>query len=124
MANITATATSTMTRAQELEALLTFARENGYEGSTVKLSKVYDQWTAPRERKSSGPSKVALENRAKAAEVYAAMPEGEAVTNMWVTEHVNGIMTTNKAAVIMGILVNEGKVSKQKVGKVMTYTRL
>ena len=122
MANFTAN--TTMTRAQELEALLTWANANGYEGSTVKLSKVYEQWTAPRERKSSGPSKVALENRAKAVEVFAAMPEGEAVTNVWVTEHVNGIMTTNKAAVIMGILVNEGKVSKQKVGKVMTYTKL
>lgn len=121
MANTTAN--TTMTRAQELEALLTFARENGYEGSTVKLSKVYDQWTAPRERKSSGPSKVALENRAKAEEIYQLMPIGEAVTNIWVTEHVKNVPTTNKAAVIMGILVNEGKVSKQKSGKVMTYIR-
>lgn len=123
MANFTASAKS-ITRAQELADLLAFAEVNGYEGSTEKLRKVHAQWTAPRERKSSGPSKVALENRAKAAEVFAAMPEGEAVTNVWVTERVSGIMTTNKAAVIMGILVNEGKVSKQKVGKVMTYTRL
>ena len=117
------TATTTATRAQELAALLAFARENGYDGPTAKLAKVYEQWTAPRERKASGPSKVAVENAAKAREVYDLMPEGEAVTNVWVTEHASGIMTTNKAAVIMGILVNKGLVTKQKVGKVMTYTR-
>lgn len=116
---------NTETRASQLTAILEFAKLNGFEGNTDKLEKVLAQWTAPRERKSTGqPSKVALENAAKANEVFAAMPEGEAVTNVWVTEHINGIMTTNKAAVIMGILVNQGKVSKQKVGKVMTYTRL
>lgn len=113
----------TMTRAQELSAIIEFARENDYNGSTEKLEKVLAQWTAPRERKVSGPSKVAIENAAKADEVLSLMPEGEAVTNVWVTEQVNGIMTTNKAAVIMGILVNRGAVVKQKVGKVMTYTR-
>lgn len=116
---------NTETRATQLTAILEFAKLNGFEGNTDKLEKVLAQWTAPRERKSSNqPSKVALENAVKADEVFAAMPEGEAVTNVWVTEHINGIMTTNKAAVIMGILVNQGKVSKQKVGKVMTYTRL
>lgn len=115
---------NTETRASQLTAILEFAKLNGFEGNTDKLEKVLAQWTAPRERKSSNqPSKVALENAAKADEVLALMPEGEAVTNIWVTEHINGIMTTNKAAVIMGILVNRGAVVKQKVGKVMTYTR-
>lgn len=118
------TAIKTATRAQELAAIIAFARENDYNGSTEKLEKVLAQWTAPRERKSSGPSKVALENAAKADEVLAIMPEGEAITNVWIMEHVNGIMTTSKSTAIMSILVNRGAVSKQKVGKIMTYTRI
>lgn len=115
---------NTETRATQLTTILEFAKLNGFEGNTDKLEKVLAQWTAPRERKSSNqPSKVALANQAKADEVLALMPEGEAITNVWVTEHVNDVMTTNKAAVIMGILVNRGAVTKQKVGKVMTYTR-
>lgn len=114
---------NTETRATQLTALMEFAKLNGFEGNTDKLEKVLEQWTAPRERKSTGPSKVALENAAKADEILALMPEGEAVTNLWVTEHVKNVPTTNKAAVIMGILVNRGAVTKQKQGKVMTYIK-
>lgn len=130
MANITTTSKSVQTRAQELAALMKFAKAHGYEGSTAKLDKVLAQWTAPR-AKSDKPSKAAVENANLAAKVLRAMPEGEAVTGRWIADHVdgfpvgtNGTVSSQKVTAVMRLLVDAGKVSKAKVGKAMTYTLL
>lgn len=113
---------NTMTRAQELANIIAFAHENGYNGSTVKLEKVLEQWSVKRERPAV--SATAKANAEIADKLLQRMPIDEAVTTQWVTEQKLGIMTSNKAAVIMGILIERGYVSKCRVGKIMTYTRL
>lgn len=124
MANTTANTTvKTLTRAEELSALLTWANANGYEGSVEKLEKVHAQWTTPRV-KSSEPSKASKENSILAERVYAALPDGVAVDSKWIVEHVSGIMTPQKLTHVMSPLVNGEKVRKDKVGKVMTYTKV
>lgn len=115
--------TTTMTRADELQALMKFAAENGYAGSTEKLEKVYKQWTAPRV-KSNEPSKTSVENARLAKEVYAILPDGVAVEGKWIIENVSGIMTPQKLTHVVSPLVNGGKIRKDKVGKIMTYTKI
>lgn len=117
------TNTNTNTRAMQLINIIEFAKANGYAGEIDKLEKVYEQWTTKRER-TNQPSKTAIENEALAKAVYEVMEIDEPVTNQWITEHVNGIMTTNKSAIVMGVLISKGLVVKCKVGKVMTYTRI
>lgn len=117
-----ANTTTMLTRAQELDALLAFAAANGYSGSTEKLHKVLAQWCVKRERPAVSTTK--QQNLTLAAKLLELMPLDEAVTTAWVTEQKLGILTSNKAAVIMGLLIEQGYVSKCRVGKVMTYTRL
>lgn len=123
MTNTTTTTKNVETRATQLEALMNFAKTNGFEGNMDKLEKVLTQWNTKRE-KSNTPSRTAIENEKLAKAVYEKMPLDEAVTNQQIMEMRVGIMTTNKAAVIMGKLIEAGLVSKCRVGKIMTYTRL
>jgi hypothetical protein len=47
----------------------------------------------------------------------------ENVTSKWLIEHVNGLMTPQKVTAVMKILVESGKVVKNKEGKTVTYSR-
>lgn len=123
MPNTNTNTVKTLTRAEELQALMAFAAENGYTGSTEKLANVYAQWTKPRV-KSNEPSKASRENKRLAEEVYNAMPEGEVVDSKWIIAAVNGIMTPQKLTHVMSPLVNTGKVRKEKVGKITGYTKI
>lgn len=119
---------NTETRAQQLTALIEFAKSNGYDGNIDKLVKVLEQWTKPHS-KSNTPSKAAVENANLAAAVMQVMPQGEAVTGQWIGEHTpnfpvgsKGFPTPQKITAVMSLLIDAGKVSKVKVGKTMTYT--
>lgn len=92
----------------------------------AKLEKMLATTTKKREgSKSETPSQ--RENREVfMPAILAAMAKEDApITAKWVTEHVNGIMTTQKASALLGKLVALGKVerikdSKQTVFKLIT----
>lgn len=58
------------------------------------------------------PSKAAKENQALAIKVLEYMPIGETVLASDVMQHVKGIMTSQKCAKVMGVLIDAGKVVK------------
>lgn len=64
------------------------------------LEKMHASITKPRV-KPEGPTKGQLENINLAKALETAMREyGEPVTTKWITEHVNGIMTSQKAVAV------------------------
>lgn len=109
-----------MTRAQALA----FAIEHiDNEEVVAVLTKMHAQVIKPR-KKSDTPSKARILNESLAAKCYEAMEGQENVTSKWLIEHVNGIMTPQKCAAVMKILVDAGQVAKNKEGKTVTYSRL
>lgn len=107
-----------MTRKEALE--IAIAAVDG-EAKEV-LEKMYAQVTKPR-KKSDAPTKTQILNMNLAEACYAAISEkGEAVTSKWIIEHVNGLLTPQKCTAVMRLLVNDGRVTKAKDGKVVTYT--
>jgi hypothetical protein len=116
MANAIATR---ITRADELSAILEFAAANGYDGSTEKLKKVLEQWTA----KTGKTSATAVANNELAATVYDLMEEGICYSSKEVMALDNRIKTVSKAAVIMRILIERGEVEKSYNGKSVIYFR-
>ena len=116
MANAIATR---ITRADELTALLEFAAANGYDGSTEKLKKVLEQWTA----KTGKTSATAIANNELAATVYDLMEEDICYSSKEVMALDNRIKTVSKAAVIMRILIERGEVEKSYNGKSVIYFR-
>lgn len=85
------------------------------------LNKMLAGITKPR--KSQGPSKTRKDNERLAHELAAAIPDGEGVTTKWVTEHVRGVLTTQKAAAVARVGVELGLISKVVDGRKVTYTR-
>lgn len=116
MANAIATR---ITRADELSALLEFAAANGYDGSTEKLKKVLEQWTA----KTGKASPTATANNELAATVRDLMEEGFWYSSKNIMALDNRIKTVSKAAVIMRILIERGEVEKSYNGKAVIYLR-
>ena len=112
-----------MTRAQALASAITIVRE--YEGEceiTEVLEKMYAQITKPR-KKSDTPSKARILNESLAAKCVAAIREhGEPVTGKWLIEHVNGLMTPQKVTAVMKIAIESGEATREKNGKVITYS--
>lgn len=112
-----------MTRAQALTIAIDTIRE--YEGeceALTVLEKMHAQITKPRKR-SDAPSKARILNESLAGKVYEAMQGyGEPVSTKWVCEHVNGIMTPQKATAVMRILLEDGRVTRSKEGKAVTYS--
>ena len=51
-----------------------------------------------------------------------AIPAGGEVTAKWVTEHVRGVLTTQKAAAVARVGVEMGILSKVVDGRKVTYT--
>lgn len=86
------------------------------------LNKMLTSITKPR-TKSTGPSKTRKDNERLAHELAAAIPDGEGVTAKWVTEHVQGVLTTQKAAAVARVGVELGLICKIVDGRKVTYTR-
>lgn len=115
-------ANKNMTRAQAIEFAIETIRN--YEGDCEAievLEKMHTQITKPRKR-SDAPSKARIQNEALAAKCIAAMEGHEAVTSKWLIEHVNGLMTPQKATAVMRIAIESGEVVRNKDGKVVTYS--
>lgn len=118
-----------MTRAQALEfAIDNIAancmdnmEETGANEAIEVLNKMLIQVTKPR-KKSDAPSKARIQNEALAAECIAAMEGQESVTSKWLIEHVNGLMTPQKATAVMKIAIESGAVIRTKEGKMVSYS--
>lgn len=111
-----------MTRAQAIEFAIETIRN--YEGDCEAieiLEKMYEQVTKPR-KKSDAPSKARLQNEALAAKCIAAMEGQESVTSKWLIEHVDDLMTPQKATAVMKIAVESGAVIRSKDGKTVSYS--
>lgn len=118
---------NTMTRAMALEFAIDTIRDAVENGITESdgvaeievLRKMHDSITKPR-KKSDAPSKARVENLALVDAAVAAMGDNE-VNAKWLTEHVRGILTTQKAAAVMRLGVETGKVHKIVDGRKVSY---
>lgn len=118
---------NTITRAAALEVVIRLAKEQIEVDDTWNevievLTKMHTQITKPR-KKSDAPSKARILNEALAAKCYDAMEGQDNVSSKWLIEHVNGLMTPQKTTAVMRILIDEGKVIRNKEGKTITYSR-
>lgn len=117
-----------MTRKEALENVFGWIAD-GYipsDEATVEevrevLDKMYAQVTKPR-KKAEGPSKAHRDNERLAHDMADAIAEkGERVTSKWVTEHVRGIMTPQKATAVARVGIDLGLLTREKEGKVIYY---
>lgn len=84
------------------------------------LSKMLSSITKPR-KKSDAPSKTRQNNERLAHELAAAIPDGESVTAKWITEHIHGILTTQKAAAVARVGAELGVIVKVTDGRKVSY---
>lgn len=107
-----------MTRAEALSIALETC-ENA-EARNI-IAKMIDQLAKPR-KKAEGPTKARRENEKLAREMADAITaKGEMVTPKWVTEHVRGILTPQKAVAVAKVAEEMGLISKFKDGKATYY---
>lgn len=115
-----------MTRVEALNVVLEATRE-GFEAEEMMearevLTKMVEQLSKPR-KKAEGPSKARLQNEALAHQVADAIAtKGEPVSTKWITEHVSGILTPQKATAVCRVALDLGLIERQKDGKAVTYT--
>lgn len=109
---------NTITRAMALEFAMDACKDNPE--IVEVLNKMHESITKPR-KKSDAPSKARLENLALVDAAVAAMGNNE-VNAKWLTEHVRGILTTQKAAAVMRLGVEVGKIHKIVDGRKVSYT--
>lgn len=102
---------NTTTRAQALAAAIELFPEDAEEREV--LSKMLAYMTG-KSNKPKGPSKTAKENAALAEKVLyiLPLPEGEPMVISEIMSKVPGILTSQKCAKVMAILVNAGKVER------------
>lgn len=86
------------------------------------LTKMHTAITKPR-TKREGPTKARTENERLARELRAAIPPNGEVTAKWVTEHVRGVLTTQKAAAVARVGIDLGIIAKVVDGRKVTYRR-
>lgn len=85
------------------------------------LVKMAEQLKKPR-KKAEGPSKARRDNERLAQDMADAIKaHGEKVTPKWVTEHVKGIMTPQKAVAVAKVAEELGLIAKTKEGKATYY---
>ena len=85
------------------------------------IAKMIEQLQKPR-KKAEGPSKARRDNERLAHELADAIAaKGEKVTPKWVTEHVRGILTPQKAVAVAKVGEELGILTKSKEGKVTYY---
>lgn len=125
------TKTTTITRADALAIAVEFIlRDNYFDDAGIDrtrevvdvLTKMHTAITKPR-TKREGPTKARTENERLARELAQAIPEGGEVTAKWVTEHVRGVLTTQKAAAVARVGVEMGIIAKVVDGRKVTYRR-
>ena len=117
-----------MTRVQALENAIEWIAE-GAQGADTEmletvevLKKMVEQLQKPR-KKAEGPSKARVQNDALAYQVADAIAaKGEPVNTKWITEHVSGILTPQKATAVCRVALDLGLIERQKDGKTVTYT--
>ena len=86
------------------------------------LRKMLEQVSKPRKR-AEGPTKARRENEKLLATLLEMMEaKGEPVTSKWITEHVRGITTPQKATAVAKIGLDDGRLVKTKEGKVISYS--
>lgn len=86
------------------------------------LTKMHEQVTKPR-KKSDAPTKTQILNRGLAEKCYEAIAaKGEAVSSKWLIEHVNGLLTPQKTTAVMRILIEDGRIIRNKEGKNISYS--
>lgn len=91
-----------------IEALKqTEAPEEVVAKATAHLAQLTKKSTTPKTE-----SRAAKENKALAIKVLEYMPIGETVLASDVMQHVNGIMTSQKCAKVMEVLIESGKVER------------
>lgn len=125
MTNTNTNAKTTITRADALTRAIDLMEQQLLVDDTWTdyidvLRKMHASITKPR-AKSEGPSKARKDNERLARELAAAIPAGEEVTAKWVTEHVRGVLTTQKAAAVARVGVEMGIISKVVDGRKVTY---
>ena len=111
-----------MTRAQAVEFAIEVVRdhEGECEALTV-LEKMHAQLTKPR-KKSDTKSKARILNESLAEKCFEAMGNQESVTSKWLMEHVNGLLSPQKVTAVMKILIDDGRVVRNKEGKNISYS--
>lgn len=125
------TKTTTITRADALAIAVEYILKDNYFDDAGNdrtrevvdvLTKMHTAITKPR-TKREGPTKARTENERLARELVAAIPEGGEVTAKWVTEHVRGVLTTQKAAAVARVGIDLGIIAKVVDGRKVTYRR-
>lgn len=111
------TKNTAMTRAAALEFAIKQCASNPEVVEVLK--KLHASITKPR-KKSDAPSKARIENLSLVDAAISAMGDNE-VSAKWLTEHVRGILTTQKAAAVMRLGVEVGKIIKVTDGRKVSY---
>lgn len=113
---------NTITRAEAIEFAIDCINEHCDDANDIVevLNKLHASITKPR-KKSDAPSKARIENLALVDAAVTAMGNDE-VNAKWLTEHVRGILTTQKAAAVMRLGVEVGKIRKIVDGRKVSYT--
>lgn len=91
---------------------------------TTEQRECAEQWLAALEKKvvrTPNPRKVAERNRLREA-IYEAIAanNGADISASWLANHVNGVMTPQKATSLVADLIREGRVRKRE-GKRVFY---
>ena len=112
---------NTITRAEVLTAVVngdfdTLAREDAREVAAKMLASITRKSDAPKQ-----PSKASIENKNLAQRVYAEMQPDKDYTTADIMGMVRGILTTQKCAVVMAVLIDAGLVEKSKIKKAICY---
>lgn len=115
--------TTSITNVQALNALLDHAIATGFDDSVVldKVKKHIAQLSAPK-KKSDTPSKTQLLNQNLKKDVLALFKDNSLLTTSQVVEKLGSpyVTSSQKATVICGLLVGDGKLSRFCVkGRVM-----
>ena len=125
------TKTTTITRADALAIAVEYILKDNYFDDAGNdrtnevvdvLTKMHTAITKPR-TKREGPTKARTENERLARELVAAIPPNGEVTAKWVTEHVRGVLTTQKAAAVARVGIDLGIIAKVVDGRKVTYRR-
>ena len=91
-----------------------------------KLEKMLATARKPRNKGERGETPEQRKNREEyiPAMLAAMRAHGEPVTCKWITEHVAGVTTTQKATGLLGICIKAGTVDRIQVGRSVTFMAL
>lgn len=101
-----------------IEAGIELANAAGNAELASKFAAMADAMERSRKNRGKYESAEQRHNREvlMPAIVSAMAKEENGVTAMWITEHVNGVPTTQKATALLGKLIDDGTVGRFKNG--------